>query len=215
MPINLTDFLQSTYTGLEGPVGPQGNTGPTGPFGPTGPQGNTGPTGPTGAGVQGGVGPTGPVGDPGSTGPLGPTGPQGNTGPTGPTGALGPTGPLGLTGPTGPTGDLGPTGPTGPTGPVQTNLPPSANTTVVASDSGKYLNVSANVTINTSTGFSSGDVVSIYNSSTGNITITATGITLRFAGSATTGNRTLAQKGVVTVLCVGANDYVISGAGLT
>ena len=35
------------------------------------------------------------------------------------------------------------------------------------------------------------------------------------AGTATTGNRTLAQRGVATVLCVGTNTFVISGAGLT
>jgi hypothetical protein len=57
--------------------------------------------------------------------------------------------------------------------------------------------------------------VSVYNDSAANITITATGVTLRLAGTATTGNRTLAQRGIVTILCVGTNDYVISGAGLT
>jgi len=95
------------------------------------------------------------------------------------------------------------------------NLPVSTNTIIVGSDRGKYLNISANVTINSSTGFSSGDAVSIYNSSSGNITITATGVTLRLAGTATTGNRTLSQKGLATILCVGTNDYVISGAGLS
>jgi hypothetical protein len=95
------------------------------------------------------------------------------------------------------------------------NIPPSTNTTVISSDRGKYLNISSNVTINSSTGFASGDTVSVYNASTSNITIIATGITLRFAGTATTGNRTLAQKGIATVLCVGSNDYVISGAGLS
>lgn len=103
----------------------------------------------------------------------------------------------------------------GAQGPIVTNIPPSTNTTVVSSDKGKYLNVSAGVTINTSTAFSSGDAVSIYNSSAGNITVTATGVTLRLAGTATTGNRTIAQKGLVTVLCVGSDDYVIAGSGLT
>jgi hypothetical protein len=35
------------------------------------------------------------------------------------------------------------------------------------------------------------------------------------AGTATTGNRTLAQRGVCTILCVAANTFVILGAGLT
>jgi hypothetical protein len=55
----------------------------------------------------------------------------------------------------------------------------------------------------------------IYNDSASSITITATAVTLRFAGTASTGNRTLAQRGVANILCVASNDYVISGAGLT
>ena len=35
------------------------------------------------------------------------------------------------------------------------------------------------------------------------------------AGTATTGDRTLAQRGVATVLCVGADEFTISGGGLT
>jgi hypothetical protein len=42
---------------------------------------------------------------------------------------------------------------------------------------------------------------------------------LRYAGTDTTGNRTLAQYGVCTVLCVvdvnNADVFIISGAGLT
>lgn len=97
-------------------------------------------------------------------------------------------------------------------GPPLINIPPSTNTTIVNDDKGKYLNVSANVTINTTTAFVSGDVVSIYNNSAGNITVTATGVTLRLAGTATTGNRTIPQKGIGTILCVGSNEYVITGS---
>jgi hypothetical protein len=114
-----------------------------------------------------------------------------------------------------PTGAAGPTGPTGPTGPAQTNIPVSTNTTVVSGDKGKFLDVSAGVTINASTNFVAGDVVTIYNDSAANITITATAVTLRLAGTATTGNRTLAQRGIATLLCVASNEYVIAGAGLT
>jgi len=91
----------------------------------------------------------------------------------------------------------------------------STNTTIVSADKGKYLKVTAGVTINTSTSFSSGDVVSIYNNSASNITVTATGVTLRLAGTATTGNRTIAQRGLVTILCITTNEYVITGAGLS
>jgi hypothetical protein len=59
-------------------------------------------------------------------------------------------------------------------------------------------------------------VFSVYNNSAASITITqGTGATMYLAGSATTGNRTLAQRGICTVLMVGSNTFVISGSGLT
>jgi len=93
-------------------------------------------------------------------------------------------------------------------------IPQSTNTTIVSSDSGKHLNISSNVTLNSSTGFSAGDAVTIYNNSSSTINITASGVTLRQAGSSNTGNRTLAQYGLATILCVGTNTYVISGTGV-
>jgi len=64
--------------------------------------------------------------------------------------------------------------------------------------------------------FSVGDAVSIYNETTGDITIIeGTSVTLRSAGTADTGNRTLAQYGLCTLLCVGTDTFVISGVGLT
>ena len=64
--------------------------------------------------------------------------------------------------------------------------------------------------------FSPGDAVSIYNNSGSNQTITqGTSVTMYLVGTATTGNRTLAQRGVATILCVGTNTFVIMGGGLT
>jgi hypothetical protein len=64
--------------------------------------------------------------------------------------------------------------------------------------------------------FSVGDAISIYNNSNSSQTITqGSGVTLRQAGTANTGNRTLAQYGVATVLCVASNVFVISGGGLS
>ena len=189
--INLTVSAGTGFIGATGPIGATGATGvpgdPGGATGATGLTGATGSTGPTGL--------TGATGLTGSTGPIGSTGPQGDPG--------------------GATGATGAAGASGATGPIQTNIPPSVNTTVVSTDTGKYLNVSSGVTIDSSTGFADGDVFSIYNSSASSITITATSITLRLAATASTGNRTLDQKGLATVLCVGTNDYVISGAGVT
>ena len=35
------------------------------------------------------------------------------------------------------------------------------------------------------------------------------------AGTATTGSRTLAQRGLCTIVCVATNTFAISGAGIT
>lgn len=88
--------------------------------------------------------------------------------------------------------------------------------TLVADDTGKHISITTGgVTIPASV-FSAGDVVSIYNNSGSNQTITqGSSTTVRQAGTSNTGNRTLAQYGVATLLCVGSNTFVISGAGLT
>jgi hypothetical protein len=165
--------------------------------------------------AAGATGPTGPTGPTGSTGAVGVTGSQGLTGATGPTG---PTGAVGATGPSGATGPIGATGVTGPNGPATvTQNPQTSSYTVVSSDNGKYIDITTGgVTFATTTGFTVGQNVVIYNNSTSSQTITqGTSVTLRWAGTSTTGNRTLAQYGVATAICVGTNTYVIAGTGLT
>lgn len=155
------------------------------------------------------AGPTGPTGAASTV--AGPTGPTGLTGPTGPTGAdstvAGPTGPTGLT------------GPTGPTGAVAGNTPANAQTTsytLVIGDVGKYINITTGGVTVPSGVFASGDVVSIYNNSASSQTITqGASVTLRLVGTATTGNRTLALRGLCTILCVASNEFVITGGGVT
>jgi hypothetical protein len=98
------------------------------------------------------------------------------------------------------------------------NIPQNAPTgayTLVASDAGGHVSADNNITVDASV-FSVGDAVSIYNETTGDITIIqGTSVTLRSAGTADTGNRTLAQYGLCTLLCVGTDTFVISGVGLT
>jgi hypothetical protein len=96
------------------------------------------------------------------------------------------------------------------------NIPRSTTTTTAnVSDVGKCIAVSAGITFPNAT-FAAGDVISIYNNSTASVTITqGTGFTLYLAGTATTGNRTLAQRGIATIWCNSASDGVISGGGLT
>jgi len=152
------------------------------------------------------------------TGDKGDQGVAGNTGAVGPTGAAGPTGTTGMTGATGATGLTGATGATGSTGPatVLENSQGSAYT-IQSSDNGKFINITTGgVTVETSTAMTAGQNVVIFNNSGSNQTITqGASVTLRLAGTATTGNRTLAQYGVATILCFASNTYVIAGNGLT
>ena len=98
-------------------------------------------------------------------------------------------------------------------------VPQNAQTSayiLAASDVGKHISITTGgVTVNTGI-FSVGDAVSIYNNSGSNQTITqGTSVTMYLVGTATTGNRTLAQRGVATILCVGTDTFVVMGGGLT
>jgi hypothetical protein len=88
--------------------------------------------------------------------------------------------------------------------------------TLTANDIGELINITTGgVTVPASV-FSAGNSVTIYNNSGSSQTITQdTGTTLRLAGTASTGNRTLAQRGLTTVLCIGTDEFVISGAGIS
>ena len=87
---------------------------------------------------------------------------------------------------------------------------------LVATDNGKFISITTGgVTVPASI-FSAGQNIVIFNNSGSSQTITqGTSVTMTLAGSATTGNRTLAQYGVATVLCTGSNTFVITGQGLT
>jgi hypothetical protein len=89
----------------------------------------------------------------------------------------------------------------------------SAPYTLLVSDAGKHIYTNSGVTVPSGV-FSAGDCVSIVNNSTSSITITTTAVTAYLAGTATTGNRTLSQKGIATVLCIASNTFIIGGSGL-
>jgi hypothetical protein len=90
--------------------------------------------------------------------------------------------------------------------------------TLVASDAGKCITASTGtsaITVPTST-MAEGDAVTIYNNTSGNITITqGSSFTLNNSADATTGDRILATKGLATIWFFGTGDGVISGAGLS
>ena len=98
-------------------------------------------------------------------------------------------------------------------------IPQNAQTsayTLVSTDNGKHISITTGGVTVPSGVFSVGDTISIYNNSAADQTITqGSSVTLRFAGTVNVGNRTLAQRGLATVLCVGNNEFVISGGGLS
>ena len=106
----------------------------------------------------------------------------------------------------------------GPLRSLGINYHNAATYTLVASDAGKLVREatnSANITIPQNV-FSAGDMISIFNVSSGDNTITSgAGITLYNTSGGATGNRTLASKGVCTIVCTSTNEFIISGSGLS
>ena len=92
----------------------------------------------------------------------------------------------------------------------------TANYTLLASDSGKVISITTGGVIVPSGVFSASNTISIYNNSASSQTISQGGATLlRLAGTTTTGSRTLLSYGLMTLVCVGGDVFVATGAGLT
>jgi hypothetical protein len=99
------------------------------------------------------------------------------------------------------------------------NMPQSGTTSgnLALGDSGKHVYVSSGVTIppNSSVPFEIGAVITVVSNAT-SLTITqGSGVTLKWANSASTGNRTLASNGIATCLKVATDTWYIFGIGLT
>ena len=92
----------------------------------------------------------------------------------------------------------------------------SGNYTLVASDSGKFIRrTGGNITINPSV-FSTGDMVTILNDDGSSMTIIqGSSFSLINTADASTGNRTVAQRGLATILFNAQNQGYISGSGIT
>jgi hypothetical protein len=101
---------------------------------------------------------------------------------------------------------------------VASGIPQNTKTsayTLQKSDVGKYISISSGGVTVPSGIFSEGDVISVYNNSASNQTITqGISVTMYISGTSVTGNRTLSQRGLSTILCVGSNTFIIGGAGL-
>lgn len=85
-----------------------------------------------------------------------------------------------------------------------------------SSDAGKHVAISTGgITLNSSI-FDVGDVVTIYNDSEYSQGIAVgLGVTMRRVSIGDTGNRGLNAYGLATILCIGTDSYIISGAGVT
>lgn len=100
-------------------------------------------------------------------------------------------------------------------------LPQNAQTgayTLALSDMGKHISITTGgvvIPANASVAFPIGSAITIFNNSGSNQTISITSDTLRQAGTANTGSRTLAQYGVATVMKVTSTVWVITGAGVS
>lgn len=92
------------------------------------------------------------------------------------------------------------------------NVPISSTTTTVAtSDVGKAISLSAGITIPDAT-FAAGDIVSLYNNTSGNLTITCSITTAYIAGTdSDKATMTLATRGVATILFISGTVCVVSG----
>ena len=83
-------------------------------------------------------------------------------------------------------------------------------------DAGTMVSLTSSGANVTSGEFMIGQTVTIFNSSSSSQTITeGAGVTMFLVGSALTGDRTLAQKGLATLICVDTETFVIAGGGLS
>jgi hypothetical protein len=90
----------------------------------------------------------------------------------------------------------------------------TASYTLALADQGKHISITTGgvvIPANGSVAFPIGTTIVIFNNSGSNQTISITSDTLRLAGAASTGSRTLAQYGLATCVKVAATTWVASG----
>lgn len=94
----------------------------------------------------------------------------------------------------------------------------SASYTLALSDAGKHISITTGGVIipdNGSVAFPVGSAIVVFNNSGSSQNISITTDTLRSAGTASTGTRSLAQYGLATLVKVATTTWVISGAGVS
>jgi hypothetical protein len=92
----------------------------------------------------------------------------------------------------------------------------SSTYTVVSTDAGKLIVItSGNINLNSGI-LSVGQNITIFNNSFTPITINqGTGVTIYLVGAGTTGNRSLGQYGITTLLSIATDTYIITGNGIS
>ena len=91
----------------------------------------------------------------------------------------------------------------------------AASYIIQTDDVGKLIKASGDITISSANALSEGDIVTIYNSTSGDINIERSSTDMYLVGDSTSQNRVLAQKGIANLICVGTNEYVLLGGGIT
>ena len=89
--------------------------------------------------------------------------------------------------------------------------------TLTSADNGQVVSITTGSVTVPANEFASpyGQTISIYNNTVTTMSILAgANVTLRLAGTLSTGTRTLARYGIASVMAVSSNTFVISGAGL-
>lgn len=97
-------------------------------------------------------------------------------------------------------------------GSIQSAIQTSGETsgTLTSASANKVVTATGGVTINDGV-FAAGDIVVIYAGSSSRTITQDTGMTLRLHGSATTGSRTLAARGVAALYFVSNSEAIVSG----
>lgn len=94
----------------------------------------------------------------------------------------------------------------------------TASYTLALADAGKHISITTGgvvIPANSSIAFPVGTAIVVFNNSGTSQNISITTDTLRQAGTANTGTRTLAQYGLATCVKVASTTWVISGAGVS
>ena len=99
---------------------------------------------------------------------------------------------------------------------ITARVAPSSETTgtLTSASANRTIQATGDITINNSV-FSAGDIIVIYAGASSRTITQGSGVTMRLGGSATTGSRTLAARGVAMLFFVSASEVVVSGGAVT